>query len=66
MSLWVIVDRDRWGHSTNVVRADSKDAALAFVFPRGLPKYEYKYDVEELREGDGILWVDDVSPDTNE
>lgn len=64
MKLWIIVDNDRWGHSTNLVRAETREAALAFVFPRGLPKYEYKYEVQELREGEGIIWVDDVSPDT--
>lgn len=59
--IYVVVDNDRWGHSTNVVRASSLDAALAFVCSKA---NRARVEIEELREGEGILWCDDVSPDT--
>lgn len=61
MKLWIVVDYDRWGHSTNVVRALTKSDAINFVCPNSRPE---RVDVTELRDGDGILWSDDVSPDT--
>lgn len=70
MKLWVVIDRDRWGHSTNVVRADTKDAAIDSISPKAngvplRPNLE-RVEVVELREGEGVLWCDDVSPDTGE
>jgi hypothetical protein len=62
--LFIVVDRDRWGHSTNLVRAESKEAAAEFVCPARL-KGKRAPDVEEIDpEKLGILWCEDESPDT--
>lgn len=74
--LWIVVDNDRWGHSTNVVRAATKEDALEFVLPGYRDRLKPPGNlwsggvnlnlihVEELREGHGILWCEDDSPDT--
>lgn len=63
MKFWVVYDRDRWGFSLNVVRAESADEAKMLVSPHGRPDY---MDVEELQDGTepSILWCHDHSPDT--
>ena len=61
LKLWVVRDYDRWGYSLNVVRALTKNDAINFVCPKSRPN---RVEVEELREGEGILWCHDESPDT--
>jgi len=63
MKLFIVRDNDRWGYSLNVVRAENAKDAVHMVCPRSHPE---RVDVEELREGSGILWCYDESPDTND
>ncbi len=64
MKLFMVIDRDRWGHSTNLVRAESAEAAAEMVCPvRQRPRRPP--EVEEIDpEKVGILWCEDISPDT--
>lgn len=59
--MFLVTDKDRWGHSMNIVRADSREQAIQLVAP------DSKHiDVEPLpTEGPpGIIWCHDESPDT--
>lgn len=61
MKLYMVTDHDRWGHSLNVVRADSPEAAQRLVAPNSK-----RITCEELPlEGaPSIVWCQDTSPDT--
>jgi len=62
MKLFLISDRDRWGHSNNIVRAETIEQAHAMAHT------SRKSEVIELTaDGDAaILWCEDESPDTND
>lgn len=69
MALWLIIDRDRWGHSKNIVRAATEDAALDLVMGERRKAKRVNRDrvyIEQLAaDGDpAILWCEDDSPDT--
>jgi hypothetical protein len=69
MPLWLIIDRDRWGHSKNVVRADSEDAALGLVMgerrkARRVDRSKVSIELLASEGEPAILWCEDDCPDT--
>lgn len=69
MRLWLVVDRDRWGHSTNLVEAETREEARRFVVGDRAGVSSRGFDrvhVEEivLTGEPGIRWCEDESPDT--
>jgi hypothetical protein len=69
MRLWLVVDRDRWGHSTNLVEAETREEARRVVMGdrSGISWVGVdRVDVEEipLKGEPGIRWCEDESPDT--
>ena len=65
MKLFMVRDSARWGHSLNVVEAESKEAAARLVNPNVGPTL-WRIDVEpiEPKGVPGILWCEDESPDS--
>ncbi len=65
LSIYTVRDTARWGYSQNIVRAASTAEARAFVRKdHDEPSVRLGVWCEELREGVGILWCEDESPDT--
>lgn len=63
MKLFIVTDKDRWGHSVNLVRAKDREAAMRLACPAST-----HFDVEELQVNTSdvpqILWTHDESPDS--
>jgi hypothetical protein len=61
--IYVVRDSARWGHSINVVRADSPSQARRFVREdHDHPDVRDQMECEEVPEwGDGIVWCYDES-----
>lgn len=70
MNLWLVVDRDRWGYSQNIVRAETADEALRLVLKNEegrVPRYNENLVEVVLLPAEGepaIVWCYDHSPDT--
>lgn len=65
--LWLVEDRDRWGYSFNIVRANTKAEALR-VACRREDVDNPRIEITELpSEGPAVvLWTQDESPDTGD
>lgn len=63
MKLWLVLDYARWGFSHNVVRAETREAAIQLA---GAHPTSDKVEVTELSiDGEpSVLWCHDESPDT--
>ncbi len=62
VKLFVVTAHDHWGYSVNVVRAESAEVAHGLCSEKPYPSP--RVEVEELRDGAGILWSYEESPDS--